>query len=123
VISRVWSNGTEHETLCRTAARLLEFERIIKADVQEVSANYDATTHSCPLFADFGHGSMRALGIVLPAERVEAGIRLLAAIEGRWSSRRTRSSIRCSEMVNDFRPRRLRHQMAQRYQSGRTGAR
>lgn len=83
MISRVWSNGTEHETLWQTAARLLEFERIIKADVQEVSANYDAATHSCPLFADSGRGSMRALGIVLPAERVEAGIRLLAAIDGK----------------------------------------
>jgi Flp pilus assembly CpaF family ATPase len=52
-------------------------------EVQEVSANYDATTHSCPLFADFGRGSMQSLGIALPAERVEAGIRLLAAVCGK----------------------------------------
>jgi type IV secretion system protein VirB11 len=77
------SVGTNGEILWQTASRLLELERIISGDVQEVSANYDATTHSCPLFADFGRGNMQSLGITLPAERVEAGIRLLAAIAGK----------------------------------------
>lgn len=71
------------EVLWRTAARLLELDRIMTNEVQEVSANYDAASDSCPLFADFGRGSMQSLGIALPAERVEAGIRLLAAISGK----------------------------------------
>lgn len=75
--------GTNGEILWQAAARLLELERIMTGEVQEVSANYDATTHSCPLFADFGRGSMQSLGFALPAERVEAGIRLLAAICGK----------------------------------------
>jgi len=83
VIPRAFNDGAEGEALWRTAVRLLELERIISGEVQEVSANYDATTHSCPLFADFGRGGMQALGIALLAERVEAGIRLLAAICGK----------------------------------------
>lgn len=75
--------GSEGETLWRTAMRLLELERIMSGEVQEVSANYDATTHSCPLFADFGRGSMQSLGMALSAERVEAAIRLLATISGK----------------------------------------
>lgn len=77
------SIGTNGEIIWQTAVRLLELERIMTGEVQEVSANYDATTHSCPLFADFGRGSMQSLGFALPAERVEAGIRLLAAISGK----------------------------------------
>ena len=83
MIPRIFHDRTEHETLWRTAAQLLELERIMSGAVQEISANYDAATHSCPLFADFGRGCMQALGIAIPAERVEAGIRLLAAIGGK----------------------------------------
>jgi hypothetical protein len=71
--------GTNGEIIWQTAVRLLELERIMTGEIQEVSANYDATTHCCPLFADFGRGSMQSLGIALPAERVEAGIRLLVS--------------------------------------------
>jgi Flp pilus assembly CpaF family ATPase len=35
------------------------------------------------LFADFGTGDMRALGVALPASQVEAAIRLLAASAGK----------------------------------------
>src|SRR5260370_1050752 len=83
MIPGILNDRTEHETLWQTAAQLLQLERIMSGAVQEVSANYDAATHSCPVFADFGRGSMQSLGIALPAERVEAGIRLLAAISGK----------------------------------------
>jgi hypothetical protein len=65
------SIGTNGEALWRTAVRLLELERIMTGQVQEVSANYDAATHSCPLFADFGRGSMQSLG------ELSAGMRKL----------------------------------------------
>ena len=42
---------------------------------------------SCPVFADFGAGAMQPLGIALPAARVEAGIRLLAASAGKLIER------------------------------------
>jgi Flp pilus assembly CpaF family ATPase len=83
MIPRILNDRTEHETLWQTAAQLLQLERIMSDAAQEVSANYDAATHSCPVFADFGRGSMQSLGIALPAERVEADIRLLAAISGK----------------------------------------
>ncbi len=71
------------EFLWRRAAGLLEMERLLAGQPQEVSANYDAAARTCPTFADFGAGDMRALGIALHAHRVEAGVRLLAASIGK----------------------------------------
>jgi Flp pilus assembly CpaF family ATPase len=71
------------EFLWRRAAELLEIERLLDGKPQEVSGNYDRLARSCPLFADFGAGNMLALDIALPAPRVEAGIRLLAASAGK----------------------------------------
>jgi Flp pilus assembly CpaF family ATPase len=73
------SVGTNGEILWQTALRLLELERIVSGDVQEVAANYNPASDNCPLFADFGRGGMRALGLSLNARRVEAAVRLLAA--------------------------------------------
>ena len=70
------------EALWRTAARLLELQEILTGEVQEVSANYDPASGACPLFADFGRGEMRALGVSLNAKRVEAAVKLLAASQG-----------------------------------------
>ncbi len=71
------------EFLWRRAAELLEIDRLLEGHPQEVSGNYDAATHSCTAFADFGCGGMRSLGIVLDAEQVEAAMRLLAASAGK----------------------------------------
>jgi hypothetical protein len=57
--------------LWRAAAHLLEIDRLLDGKPQEVSANYDAAAQSCPTFADLGTGGMRALGVALPAQRVE----------------------------------------------------
>jgi Flp pilus assembly CpaF family ATPase len=69
--------------LWRAAAHLLEIDRLLDGKPQEVSANYDAAAQSCPTFADLGMGGMRALGVALPAQQVEAGVRLLAASVGK----------------------------------------
>jgi len=75
------------EFLRRQAAELLQMERLLEGKPQELSANYDKAERSCPLFADVGAGDMRALGVALPAGRVEAGIRLLAASLGKTIER------------------------------------
>ena len=75
------------EFLWRRAAELLQIEKLLEGEPQEVSGNYDRATRSCPLFADFGAGGMRSLGIALPASQVEAGIRLLAASAGKTIER------------------------------------
>ena len=75
------------EFLWRRAAELLQIEKLLEGEPQEVSGNYDRATRSCPLFADFGAGDMRALGVALPASQVEAGIRLLAASAGKTIER------------------------------------
>src|SRR5260370_36061161 len=67
------------EFLWRRAAELLQIEKLLEGEPREVSGNYDVATRSCPLFADFGAGDMRALGVALPASQVEAGIRPLGA--------------------------------------------
>ncbi len=77
------------EFLWRRAAELLALERLLEGKPQEVSANYEAATASCPLFADFGAGGMRALGVRLPAAQVEAAIRMLAASAGKAIERET----------------------------------
>jgi Flp pilus assembly CpaF family ATPase len=69
--------------LWRAAAHLLDIDRLLDGKPQEVSANYDAAAQSCPTFADLGTGGMRALGVALHPQRVEAGIRLLAASVGK----------------------------------------
>lgn len=71
------------EYLWRRAAELLQIERLLDGKPQEISANYDAAEHSCPAFVDLGTGGMRALGVVLKAQQVEAGVRLLAASVGK----------------------------------------
>jgi type IV secretion system protein TrbB len=71
------------EFLWRQAAELLQIARLLDGQPQEVSGNYHAPTRSCPVFAYFGAGAMQPLGIALPAARVEAGIRLLAASAGK----------------------------------------
>jgi P-type conjugative transfer ATPase TrbB len=71
------------EFLWRRAAELLQVERLLEGKPQELSGNYDGATGACPLFADFGAGGMRALGVRLPAARVEAAIRFLAAANGK----------------------------------------
>ena len=69
--------------LWQAAAQLLEIERLLEGKPQEVSANFDAANQTCPAFADLGTGGMRALGVALHPQRVEAGIRLLAASVGK----------------------------------------
>jgi len=69
--------------LWQQAAELLQIERLLEGKPQEVSGNYEKSTQTCPVFADFGVGAMRSLGIALPMARVEAGIRLLAASAGK----------------------------------------
>ena len=81
-MAQISGNRSEHETLWQTASRLLELERIVTGSVQEISGNYDSVTHACPMFADFGRGEMRALGVAFEASRVEAAVRLLAASQG-----------------------------------------
>src|SRR5260370_5255577 len=71
------------EFLWRRAAELLQIEKLLEGEPQEVSGNCDVATRSCPLFADLGAGDMRALGIALPASQVEAGIGLVAASAGK----------------------------------------
>ncbi|HUA33190.1 MAG TPA: ATPase, T2SS/T4P/T4SS family [Candidatus Binataceae bacterium] len=73
--------------LWRRAAELLDIERLLVGEPQEVSGNYDGSSSDCPLFADLGTGAMRALDVSLPARRVEAGIRLLAASAGKTIER------------------------------------
>src|SRR5258707_14608365 len=70
------------EFLWRRAAELLQIEKLLEGEPQEVSGNYDRVTRSCPLVADFGAGDMRALGVALPASQVEAGHCLLGARAG-----------------------------------------
>ena len=69
--------------LWRAAAQLLEIERLLDGKPQEVSANYDVAAQTCPTFADLGTAGMRPLGVALHPQRVEAGIRLMAASVGK----------------------------------------
>ncbi len=75
------------EFLWRRAAELLQIDRLLEGNPQEVSGNYDKSTGTCAVFADFGAGAMRPLGIALPAAQVEAAIRLLAASAGKTIER------------------------------------
>ena len=69
--------------LWQQAAELLQIERLLEGKPQEVSGNYEKSTQTCPVFADFGVGAMHSLGIALPMAQVEAGVRLLAASAGK----------------------------------------
>ena len=71
------------EFLWRRAAELLEIEKLLAGEPQEVSANYDRATGRCPLFMDTGSGPMQRAGVALDARRVEAAIRFLAAANGK----------------------------------------
>jgi P-type conjugative transfer ATPase TrbB len=71
------------EFLWRRAAELLELDKLLAGEPQEVSGNYDWATGRCPLFMDTGSGPMRSAGITLDAHRVETAIRFLAAANGK----------------------------------------
>src|SRR5260370_35418908 len=81
-MAHMFGNRCEQETLWQAAWRLLELEGIVTGSVQEICGNYDPVTHACPMFAYFGRGAMRTLGVAFDASRVEAAVRLLGASQG-----------------------------------------
>jgi hypothetical protein len=80
------------EFLWRRAAELLQIERLLEGEPQEVSGNYDRVTRSCPLFADFGAGDMRALGVACPHHKWRRASGCWQRVPVRPSSATLRSS-------------------------------